>query len=493
MTIRKPNWLPELRWAKDELADLHIHSAYSDGRHTPRELAEMAAEIGLRVISLTDHACIDGIAETTLEAAKLGIYTIPGVELNGENFDFLGYFIDYGDKRFLSFLQDVICLRSDRVKQVLNQMRRLGFHIDWKALAEFAAPAAPSRSHLARMLADSGRFPTVGSAFRELLGPSGPAYVPSEGPADELCASMIRRAGGLAVIAHPHFIRDLSPEAIPALCEKFAAWGVCGYERIDENGCDPEIVSAWEKAGRENGLLALDGSNFHGRGISEARMGGGVVGCDMIPELVRRLPEGCIHKSMFKRMRWRSANLSLEEFESSLSPEPVTIEKLGFERLLKLSPHFDSTLGKDAAPFVLCGPGAFHRRMEIAGILKELGFRITRIETGNGYPEVAWSIYRMFRVPDNEKPYEILRFDLDRHLWGNDAERFGVIFFANEHRADLRQLKQTIRGKMGSIRFYRVYYKDISETYLTTYVHIPDEENIGRECRILSQFGIQCH
>jgi predicted metal-dependent phosphoesterase TrpH len=44
-------------------ADMHIHSIYSDGTNTPRELVEMAKRNCVSIIAISDHDTIDGIKQ----------------------------------------------------------------------------------------------------------------------------------------------------------------------------------------------------------------------------------------------------------------------------------------------------------------------------------------------------------------------------------------------------------------------------------------------
>lgn len=37
------------------MLDLHVHSTFSDGRCTPSEIVQMAADLGLTAISIADH------------------------------------------------------------------------------------------------------------------------------------------------------------------------------------------------------------------------------------------------------------------------------------------------------------------------------------------------------------------------------------------------------------------------------------------------------
>src|SRR5262245_47798402 len=51
--IRQIPWAGKGTWVK---ADTHTHTRFSDGSHTPDEVAAKAAEHGCQVIAITDHA-----------------------------------------------------------------------------------------------------------------------------------------------------------------------------------------------------------------------------------------------------------------------------------------------------------------------------------------------------------------------------------------------------------------------------------------------------
>ena len=55
------------------LADLHIHTHFSDSTSSPQEVVQQAHENGLSCISITDHDTIDGIHPTSQEAKKYDI------------------------------------------------------------------------------------------------------------------------------------------------------------------------------------------------------------------------------------------------------------------------------------------------------------------------------------------------------------------------------------------------------------------------------------
>ena len=78
--------------------DLHCHSTASDGALAPAVLVARAFEKGVRVLALTDHDTLEGLAEARTAANELGMQLVNGVELSctwgGATIHVLGYGFD---------------------------------------------------------------------------------------------------------------------------------------------------------------------------------------------------------------------------------------------------------------------------------------------------------------------------------------------------------------------------------------------------------------
>jgi len=76
-------------------ADLHMHTHYSDGEDSPAEVLEWAERVGLDVIAITDHDCIDGAEEAADLAAREGTGpdVIVGEEVSSRDGHILGLYI----------------------------------------------------------------------------------------------------------------------------------------------------------------------------------------------------------------------------------------------------------------------------------------------------------------------------------------------------------------------------------------------------------------
>jgi len=61
--------------------DIHVHSCFSDGVPTPREIVERCKKIGLSGVAITDHDVIEGSLEA-LKYASRDFTVIPGLEVS---------------------------------------------------------------------------------------------------------------------------------------------------------------------------------------------------------------------------------------------------------------------------------------------------------------------------------------------------------------------------------------------------------------------------
>ncbi len=71
-------------------ADLHIHTTYSDGLSSPKEVVEAAIDKGIDIICITDHNEVKGASEAMKFAFDKNILIIPGIEVSTKEGHILG-------------------------------------------------------------------------------------------------------------------------------------------------------------------------------------------------------------------------------------------------------------------------------------------------------------------------------------------------------------------------------------------------------------------
>jgi predicted metal-dependent phosphoesterase TrpH len=77
------------------VADLHVHTRFSDGEDSPAEVVEQARARGISVIAVTDHDCIDGAHIAVSHAAAVpGVDVIVGEEISTRDGHVLGLFLE---------------------------------------------------------------------------------------------------------------------------------------------------------------------------------------------------------------------------------------------------------------------------------------------------------------------------------------------------------------------------------------------------------------
>ena len=154
---------------------------------------------------------------------------------------------------------------------MVEKLAALGVTLDLPAIRATVGAGAFGRPHVARALVAKGFVQSVGEAFDRYLGDGGPAFVPKAKWGLDEAIVAVRRAGGLAVLAHPVWYRDPGE-----LLRRGRELGLDGVEAFhpDNDGREEEFAS--EAAAL--GLLVTAGSDFHsstdgGRTLGARRLG----------------------------------------------------------------------------------------------------------------------------------------------------------------------------------------------------------------------------
>jgi predicted metal-dependent phosphoesterase TrpH len=259
------------------MIDLHTHSTASDGKLAPADLMAYAVEVGITVIALTDHDTLSGLEEAAEAAAKLGIELIPGIEISAEydpgTMHMLGYFVDPADEELIETLAWLRGGRDDRNKIILKKLASLDCPLEWEEVAALAGGESMGRPHIANAMIARGYVSNFTEAFDKYLGKGAAAYTDREKMTPELAIEMILQAGGLPVMAHPQTL-SLSDEELSGLLEHLSSQGLVGVEAHYYSHSEKETALYCSLA-EKYGLLATGGSDFHGPGMIETRLGVG--------------------------------------------------------------------------------------------------------------------------------------------------------------------------------------------------------------------------
>lgn len=259
------------------MIDLHTHSTASDGKLSPAELMRHAQAVGIDVIALTDHDTLSGLEEASGEAARIGVELIPGVEISAENdpgtLHMLGYFVDTSDAELVETLSWLRGGRDDRNHIILSKLAKLGCPLEWDEVASFAGGESMGRPHIANAMVNRGYVSSFNDAFDRYLGKGAAAYTDRDKMTPEIAIKCIRSAGGLPVLAHPQTL-SLSDDELSDLLSRLTSMGLAGVEVYYYSHSEEE-TALYSSLARKYGLIVTGGSDFHGPGMIETRLGVG--------------------------------------------------------------------------------------------------------------------------------------------------------------------------------------------------------------------------
>jgi predicted metal-dependent phosphoesterase TrpH len=226
----------------------------------------MAKKSGLTTLAITDHDCISGLEEAALEAIKVGIEFIPGIEFSAKfktSLHILGYFPNGGFNEVKPLLDVLKKSREERNPKIIKKLDELGYPITMEhVLAHAGTPENVSRVHYAKALVERGYAVSIREAFHRLLGDYKPAYVDKEDLTPQQVIEAINTAGGVSVLAHPILIK-LNLDEIKDVIVDLKSLGLMGVEAYySEN--KPKETKYFVKLASELGLIATGGSDYHG-------------------------------------------------------------------------------------------------------------------------------------------------------------------------------------------------------------------------------------
>jgi len=247
-------------------ADLHNHSYFSDGFLSPRKLVRLASDANCDLFSLTDHDTTDGILEAQLEADKLRLNLINGVEISAfwgnSAIHIIGLGIDIDNDVLQTGLEFNQTLRKERAKKIALSLLRSGIKDALEKAQTISGGHMLTRTHFAQMLINEGYCKDMKSVFRRYMTGRKPGGVRVEWKNYDEVINWIQSAGGKALIAHPFRYR-MTHTKIKKMLNDFKEANGDGFEVVNANSSEEEI-SLGNQWSENFDLLTSSGSDFHG-------------------------------------------------------------------------------------------------------------------------------------------------------------------------------------------------------------------------------------
>lgn len=261
----------------EKYTDLHSHSTASDGTLRPSDVAELAKRVGLTSVALTDHDTVDGLDEFMRAGDRLGIETIPGIELaagyKNTELHIVGLFIDHKSRALAESMEYIVNERNERNKKMTAALNRLKIDITLEELEENAGGSIITRAHYANVLVNKGYVKTKEEAFNKYISSGRPGYVKRETLSPKKCIEVILCSGGIPVLAHAT-LYGYGYLEIHKLVGELKEYGLMAMETVYSTYTDRQ-TEEMRKICESYRLLKSGGSDFHGANKPDIQLGTG--------------------------------------------------------------------------------------------------------------------------------------------------------------------------------------------------------------------------
>lgn len=253
------------------MIDLHVHTIYSDGECSPREILDLCNERNVTVVSITDHNIMEGCKKTILENPYKEIKVIPGLELDakydvrGANLHILGYNIDLNNKDLNDVCNNIMQDNVLRLKSIVSLLyTHYGFTFKEEDLNRvYTSIGNIGKPDIAKLCVKYGYADTVRYVFDNYLEPIHHKVTKRRTElSDKETIEYILNAGGIPVLAHPIELK-MNEDSLRQYVKKLMSFGLLGIE-VYQSKHSKEYSKMLLDIVRENNLLYSVGSDYHG-------------------------------------------------------------------------------------------------------------------------------------------------------------------------------------------------------------------------------------
>jgi len=208
--------------------------------------------------------------EAAAEAARrAGMRFVPGIELSvfldDREVHVLGHFVDPVHPTLREFEDFLADHRRGRMGAILALLAKQGFHVSMDQVVKFSGGKTLGRPHVARALVAAGGASSVKDAFDRYLGDGRPAYVGRFRLSAEDAVKLVRKAGGVATLAHPGVSGIHAGDL-----KRLRAMGFDGVEARHPDH-PPSLVEKYLHVADELDMVPTAGSDYHGEAVAPGR------------------------------------------------------------------------------------------------------------------------------------------------------------------------------------------------------------------------------
>lgn len=248
------------------LADLHMHSYYSDGTMSPREIVEDAKKRNVQLIAITDHNVLDSYTELKEAAEEFGINVIRGVEIDARFEDIVVHILAYNFQDNEKLFNLVHKAKNELLETSIELIKRMENDYENISSEDYEAYNYDRRKggwKGIHYLFDRGITSELFEGVK-YYGQYKCGHEYFDYPTVEEVIDAVHEANGYVVLAHPcNYYKNNTKEEVLEKLEKFKSIGIDGVECYYPANSEMMTETCIEFC-KNNNMIITVGSDSHG-------------------------------------------------------------------------------------------------------------------------------------------------------------------------------------------------------------------------------------
>ena len=248
------------------LTDLHMHSYYSDGTMSPREIVEDAKKRNVQLIAITDHNVLDSYTELKEAAEEFGIKVIRGVEIDARFEDIVVHILAYNFEDNENLFNLVHKAKNELLETSIELIKRMENDYENISSEDYEAYDYDKRKggwKGIHYLFDRGITSELFEGVK-YYGQYKCGHEYFDYPTVEEVVKAVHEANGYVVLAHPcNYYKNNTKEEVLEKLEKFKSIGIDGVECYYPANSEMMTETCVECC-KNNDMIITVGSDSHG-------------------------------------------------------------------------------------------------------------------------------------------------------------------------------------------------------------------------------------
>ena len=248
------------------LTDLHMHSYYSDGTMSPREIVEDAKKRNVQLIAITDHNVLDSYTELKEAAEEFGIKVIRGVEIDARFEDIVVHILAYNFEDNENLFNLIHKAKNELLETSIELIKRMENDYENISSEDYEAYDYDRRKggwKGIHYLFDRGITSELFEGVK-YYGKYKCGHEYFDYPTVEEVVKAVHEANGYVVLAHPcNYYKNNTKEEVLEKLEKFKSIGIDGVECYYPANSEMMTETCVEFC-KNNDMIITVGSDSHG-------------------------------------------------------------------------------------------------------------------------------------------------------------------------------------------------------------------------------------